>query len=142
MDENQRPASGASSVADELSRLGSQLAEALRLAWESDERRRLQAELTEGAKLLGEHLETAAQRARESQKTQQIKDQARRVADKIHDSNAVDDVRAGLVSGLEALNQEMGRLVERLSQGNRQASPPAPGSAGDQPAGESDSTGS
>ena len=104
------------SITEELNRLGTQLGEAMRLAWESEDRRRLQSEVVEGIRQFGEQVDRAAQQAREHPTTQQLRDQARRMTDRLQESNVVDDVRQGLVTGLEALNRELNRLVTRMQQ--------------------------
>jgi hypothetical protein len=104
-------------ITDELSRLGNQVAEALRLAWESEERKRLQTEVVEGMQKFTAELDTAVKRASESEKTKRIVNQTQEVFVKAQQSEVADDVREGLLTGLQSLNRELGRLLERLDAG-------------------------
>jgi hypothetical protein len=103
-----------STIAEELSRLGAQVAEAMRLMWESDERQRLQEDLSKGVQSFAEQLGTAAEQAGRSETTQEIKAQAKKVAERLKESSAADEVRTGLINGLAAVNEELKRLIERL----------------------------
>ncbi len=103
-----------STLGEELTRLGNQVAEAARLAWESEERKRLQAEISDGIKSFGVQVEDAVRKASESETAKKVKMQAEQVAVKAKDTDVVDDMRQGLLVGLQALNRELGKLLERL----------------------------
>jgi len=75
----QEPRPG-SSIAEELNRLGRQLGEAARLAWESEDRRHLQAELEDGLRRFGVQAESTLEQARRSEAARQLSEQAQRVA--------------------------------------------------------------
>jgi hypothetical protein len=101
-------------LTDELTRLFNQLTEAGRMVWESDERKRIQAEITDGIRNFGGQVDEAVRKASESETAKKVKTQAEQAADKARESDVVDDMRQGLLVGLQALNRELGRLLERL----------------------------
>jgi hypothetical protein len=146
----QEPRPGAN-LTDELTRLVNQVSEAARLAWESDERKRLQTEIIDGVKNFSGQVDEAVRKASETETAKKIKGQAEQVAVKAKDSDVVDDMRQGLLVGLQALNRELGKLLERLQTSDAAvssgpmppAAPAAPGetnttpTAGEPPAGPS-----
>ena len=111
-------------LSEELTRLVNQITEAARLAWESEERKRLQAEITDGVKNFSVQIDEAVRKASESETAQKVKTQAEQVAVKAKETDVVDDMRQGLLVGLQALNRELGKMLERLQ------SSPAPVSTG------------
>ena len=119
MNEEPRPKSD---ITEELSKLGNQVAEALRAAWESEDRRRLQAEVTEGLQKFGDQVEGTVKRASDTDAARRMREQAETVANKAAQSDVVAEVREGLLNGLQALNKELSRLLTRLD--NPQAGAP------------------
>ncbi|MGE5601954.1 MAG: hypothetical protein ACM30E_02825 [Nitrososphaerales archaeon] len=102
------------SIADELAKLGQQLATAAQKAWESDERKRLQNEITTGVQRLGQELSGAMSKAAESDQAKELKTRATKVAEDVQKTDVIDEVRKGLLVGLEAINRELGKLLERM----------------------------
>jgi predicted RNA-binding Zn ribbon-like protein len=114
-------------LTEELNRVVNQITEAVRLAWDSDERKRLQAEITDGVKNFSVQIDEAVRKASESETAKNFKTQAEQVAVKARETDVVDDMRQGLLVGLQALNRELGKMLERLQ------SSPAPVSTGPVP---------
>ena len=112
MNEEPRPTT---TISDELVRLGRQLVEAGRLAWESEDRKRLQTEMAENLRRFGDQIETGIEQARASDTTKQVTEQAQKVAAKVQDAHVVDEVRDSLTVGLTGLNRELSRLIDRLA---------------------------
>ncbi len=102
------------SIADELAKLGQQLATAAQKAWDSDERRRLQNEVTTGVQRFGQELSGAVNKAAESDQAKEFKTRATRVAEDMQKTDVIEEVRKGLLVGLEAINRELGKLLERM----------------------------
>jgi hypothetical protein len=115
-----------SSIPDELNRLGRQLAEAARLAWESDDRKKLQADLNDGLRRFTAQVDTAAHQVAEADTTKQVAEQAQRVATKVQETKVVDEVRDGLIVGLSSLNRELSKLLDRLAEKTPASTPAAP----------------
>ncbi len=102
------------SIADELAKLGQQLAAAARTAWESEDRKRLQSEITTGVQRFGQEISTAASKAVESDQAKELKTRATRVAEDVQKTDVIEEVRKGLLVGLEAINRELGKMLERM----------------------------
>jgi hypothetical protein len=102
------------SIVDELTMLGKQAADALKAAWDSPDRKRLQAELAEGIEKFGREVGAALDKASESQQAKELRTKAVKVAEDVHVSDAVEEVRKGILTGLEAMNRELSKLLERL----------------------------
>jgi len=102
------------SIADELSKLGKQLAEAVKAAWESEDRKKLQAEIAEGFQKLSQEVGEAVEKAAESETARELREKAEKVVEEIRETDVVEEVRKGILVGLDALNRELGKLLERL----------------------------
>ena len=101
-------------ITDELSKMGKLVAQAIQAAWESDERKKLEAEVVDGLRKFGDEVSAATKKAGDSDTAKQIKTQAEKVAADMQQKDVAGDIRKGLISGLEVINQELGKLVERL----------------------------
>jgi phage-related protein len=112
-------------ITDELSKMGKLVAQAIQAAWESDERKKLEAEVADGLRKFGDEVSAAARKAGESDTAKQIKTQAEKVAADVQQKDVAGDIRKGLISGLEVINQELGKLVERLEPKKAPAEPVA-----------------
>jgi len=101
-------------ITDELSKLGKQMADAIKAAWESDDRKKLQAEITEGLQKFGDEVAEALDKAGQSDTAKELRVKAEKVTADMREKGVVEDVRKGIISGLDVLNKELGRLVEKL----------------------------
>ncbi len=101
-------------IADELDKMGKLVAQAVRSAWESEERKKLEGEIVEGLRKFSDQVSTTAKKASESDAAKQIKVQAEKVAAEVKEKDVAEEIRKGLINGLEVVNLELGRLVERL----------------------------
>ena len=113
-------------ISSELSRLGKQVAEAISMAWESEDRKKVQAEVTTGLQSFGAQVSDAMRKASESDAATQIRDETEKVVAQIRQSDVTGEVRKGLIAGLEVLNRELGRLVERLEAAPQPSTTPTP----------------
>ena len=105
---------GERSIADELARMGAQIAAAAKTAWESEERKKLQGEITTGVQRFGQEMTSVVNKATDSEQAKEIKTRATRVAEDVQKADVVEEVRKGILVGLEAINRELGKLLERL----------------------------
>ncbi len=101
-------------IADELGKLGQQVANAAKAVWESEERRKLQAELTRGVEKFSQELSTTLDKAAESEEAKALRVKAEKVVEEVRDADVIEEIRKGILSGLEVLNRELGKLVEKL----------------------------
>lgn len=122
------------SVSGELSRLGRQVAEAIGTAWESEDRRRLQTEVTQGLENFGNEVSEALRKASESDAARQVREQTEDVITQIREGDVSEQVRKGLISGLAAINEGLGKLLERLEKPSQPDAPAEPPSSPDEPA--------
>lgn len=111
MSEEQKPERN---IADELSKLGKQVANAIKAAWESEDRKKLQTEITEGVQNFGKEVSEAVNKATESETAKELREKAEKVVEEVRESDVVEDARKGILTGLDALNKELGKLLEKL----------------------------
>ncbi len=101
-------------ITDELSKLGKQMADAIKAAWESDDRKKLQAEIVDGLQKFGDEVSEALDKAGQSETAKDLRVKADKVAADMRERGVVEDVRKGIISGLDVINTELGKLVEKL----------------------------
>ncbi len=101
-------------IADELGKLGQQVANAAKAVWESEERRKLQAELTRGVEKFSQELSATLDKAAESEEAKALRVKAEKVVEEVREADVIEDIRKGILAGLEVLNRELGKLVEKL----------------------------
>ena len=94
------------SIVDELSKLGQQMATAIKAAWESDDRKKLQAEILDGLQKFGDEVTEALDKAGESETAKDLPREGREGRGRRPRTGVVEDVRKGVISGLDVLNTE------------------------------------
>jgi S-methylmethionine-dependent homocysteine/selenocysteine methylase len=99
----------------ELYALGSQLTAAVKSLWESEDSRRLRDEIGEGFMELGRQLDSAVKSAQDSETAKQFSEQVKDAVDKARDSEIVEQLEEGLVTGLRELNAAIAKLVDSLA---------------------------
>lgn len=114
------------SIADELARMGAQIAAAAKTAWESEDRKKLQSEITTGVQRFGQEFTTMVTKAADSDQAKEFKTRATKVAEDVQKADVVEEVRKGILVGLEAINRELGKLLERLESKPGEAETVAP----------------
>ena len=102
------------SITEELGKLGKQMADAIKAAWESDDRKKLQAEIVEGLQKFGDEVTEALDKAGQSETAKELRVKAEQVSADMREKGVVEDVRKGIISGFDVLNKELGKLVEKL----------------------------
>ena len=114
------------SITEELSKLGKQMADAIKAAWESDDRKKLQAEILDGLQKFGDEVTVALDKAGKSETAQDLRVKAEKVATDVR-GRVAEDVRKGIISGLDVINEELGK-ARWGGRGKRRAhtAPPAP----------------
>ena len=68
------------SITEELGKLGKQMADAIKAAWESEDRRKLQAEILDGLQKFGDEVTVALDKAGKSETAQDLRVKAEKVA--------------------------------------------------------------
>jgi len=102
------------SVAGEFNKLGKQFVTVIRTAWESEDRKRVEQEIVDGLQKFGDEITGVLQKAADSETGKQFTVRAEEVIADVKTSDVADDVRKGMLSALEALNKELGKLSEKL----------------------------
>ena len=121
-------------IADELTKLAQQLTTAAKTAWDSEERKRLQNEIMTGMQRVGQELTTAINKAAESEQAKELKTRATKMAEDVQKTDVADEVRKGILIGLEAVNRELGKLLERMEPkaGETEVGAPGTGTSADE----------
>lgn len=105
-----------SAILAEFETLGQQLATAVKTLWESEDSRRLRQELREGFVELGRQLDTAVKSAQESEAAKEFGEQLKETMDKARQSDLVGKLEQGVISGLQALTEELSKFVSSLQE--------------------------
>ena len=114
-DENMNPKED---IGEQLNELGKNLRDALRTAWESEERQKLQQEIAAGLANLRDSLNEAANDFSNSQAGQNIKEDVQDLRDRWRTGELGSKVREEIAEALRTVNREL----EKASRRN----PPAP----------------
>lgn len=114
-DENMNPKED---IGEQLNELGKNLRDALRTAWESEERQKLQQEIAAGLANLRDSLNEAANDFSNSQAGQNIKEDVQDLRERWRTGELGSKVREEIAEALRTVNREL----EKASRRN----PPAP----------------
>jgi hypothetical protein len=112
-------------LSEELQNLGKNLVEILRAAWEHPERKRLQEEVIVGLNELGTTLKREADNFANSSAGQQIKTNVEGIGERIRSTEAQAKVQSELITALQTANNELQKVVIKLSQAGKPPSEPA-----------------
>lgn len=104
-----------SELIGELQALGKQLESTFR-TFMAGPGQKIRREIGEGLQELGSQVQRAVGTIQQRPEAEKIEQKARDVAAQVKESSVVRDVEDTLVSGLQQLNQQLKRLVERLEQ--------------------------
>jgi len=113
MSDNPQPES--ETIADELRQLGQNLKEALRSAWESQERQKLQQEIQDGLSELGDTLSQAAQDFSSSRTGQALKEDLTDFQERWRTGDVENKVRNEIMGALKTVNQELKKATHPQS---------------------------
>lgn len=104
-------AKSADQLLDELNRLGNQLIEAIRTAWNSDQRKELEVEISKGISSAASNLSEGLKQVSESESTRSLLNKAEEVmstvGEQVRKSKVTHDVIDGLRVGLQSLNDQL-----------------------------------
>ena len=104
-----------SDIADELRTLGKNLKDALQSVWESDERKKLEDEIRAGLADLGVTLNEAASDFRQSQTSQQLKEDINDFRRRVHSGEVSIKVHDELINALRMANSELSKMGGKRS---------------------------
>lgn len=101
-------------IVDELNKLGAQVADALKAVWESEDRKKLQTEIAEGFQKFGAQVTETVDKVSSHETAKELRGKAEKVVEDIRGSDVAEEVRKGILTGLDALNRELSKLLEKL----------------------------
>lgn len=113
-----------SDVTEEFRLLGKNLADALRAAWESPERKRVQQEIESGLKEAGTSMMREIEKFSESPTGQRLKSEAQEVRERVRSGEVQNKAREELLSALRAINNELQKVAQKVSQAGGQEAQP------------------
>ena len=100
-------------IGEQLNELGKNLREALRAAWESEERVKLQQEIEEGLANLRDSLNQAAKDFTNSPTGQNLKEDVKDIHDRWQTGEVGTKVRAEITEALRTVNQELQKATRK-----------------------------
>ena len=100
-------------ISDQLDELGKNLREALRSAWESQERRKLQKEIEDGLANLGASLSQAAKEFSDSPTGQSLKEDVKDIHERWQSGEMSSKVRADVTEALRKVNAELQKATRK-----------------------------
>ena len=111
-------------LTEEFRKLGKNLADALRTAWESPERKKFQQEIENGINEMGVTLTNEFGTFMESSTGQRLKSDVQDIGEKIRTSEAQQRARDELLNALKRANIEIQQATERWSTSEGEPSVP------------------
>ncbi len=100
-------------ISEELDELGKNLRDALRSAWESEERRKLQKDIEDGLANLGESLSQAAKDFSNSKTGQDLKEDVKDMRDRWRSGEMGSKVHSEIMDALRKINTELQKTVKQ-----------------------------
>jgi hypothetical protein len=116
-------------ILEELNRLGSAVVRATKAALNSEQVRRIEQDLSQGLSKLVDNIDVSLVRLRESETTQEIKERAETVVEKVKVAKVTDELKAGLTKGLHTVAEEMQKLADELEKKQKTETPAEPTAA-------------
>lgn len=101
-------------IGDELNRLAESFGQAVRAAWNSEQRHQLETDLNRGLRSLVDNVESILKQFNESEQGQELKEQAGKVVEKVRTSQVTAELKEGVAKGLQTVAQELREFTEDL----------------------------
>lgn len=102
---------------EEFRKLGKNLVDATRAAWDNPERQRMQGELERGLTEMRESMRKEYEYWRESPTGQKVRQDVANIGERIRESDVENRVRSEMISTLNQLNEELQNLTNRWTTG-------------------------
>ena len=100
---------------EEMKNLGRQFAEALRSAWNSQERQKIETEVREGLDVFVGELDKAFKELRDSDAAQKAKQEVSQVKGKVEGAELGRKTKTAMAEGLRWLSEEFGNLANQFT---------------------------
>ncbi len=102
-------------VSEELGRLGTQFAETLKTAWNSEERQKFEKDVREGLQSFATEVDKVIANVKTNPTTGKVVNEASQAAKNVETSEVGQKTKAGLAQGLKWLSIELSTLAEKFS---------------------------
>lgn len=113
-------------VAEELRKVGLQLADAFRSMWNSQERQKLEAEMREGMQNLASEVDKVMREIREGTASQKLREEAAELRTQVESGEFGRKARTVALDGLRWLSEELGRLADQFTPTQKEPPPAEP----------------
>ncbi len=100
---------------EEMKNLGRQFAEAMRSAWNSQERQKIETEVREGLDMFVSELDKAFKELRDSDAAQKAKQEVSQVKEKVEGAELGRKTKTAMAEGLRWLSEEFGNLANQFT---------------------------
>lgn len=100
-------------ILDELREMGKNLSEALKSAWDSEERKKLQKEIEDGLSEVSSSLSQAARDFKESSAGQTLKSDVADFQERLRTGEVESKVRSEIVDALRIVNNELRKVGKK-----------------------------
>jgi hypothetical protein len=101
---------------EELREMGQQLEQAFRAVIASERTRQLQRDLAAGVREITSQVRTAVGNIQQDPRVRQAEERGREALDDLRETKLAQELQEALVSGIQTLNAQLRRLVERMDQ--------------------------
>lgn len=109
---------------DELRKFGQQIETLFSTAMQSERAKTIQQDIANGMREIGTRVQESVRTVQDNPKIQELEERGRQALKEARESQVLDKFQDTLVQGLNQLNREVGKLVEKLK--SDQPPPPAP----------------
>ncbi|MGF1505340.1 MAG: hypothetical protein GYB64_17840 [Chloroflexi bacterium] len=99
----------------EFAALGRKFADAMRNAWDSEERQRIENEFREGFRRFSEELEKGFDSVRQNEQVRRVEENMRKVRDEVDSSEAAQRIRQATINSLRGLSDTLERMAQEIN---------------------------
>lgn len=113
--ENERVEEATEDIVAEFAALGRNFAEAIKTAWNSEERYRLQSELKDGLNKFAEEVNEAMSSLRKTEASQKVGEGVQQAASEVKSGRVADEVRKGTVTVLREISSALDNMANSFT---------------------------
>lgn len=101
-------------ISDDFKRLGENLSEMLRAAWDRPERKAVKADIEHGLNEVGTALNQAISDFSASETGQKVKTEVEEIKSRVRSGEVEESLRSDVKSALKAVNDELEKLIRKI----------------------------
>jgi len=113
-------------IVDELKELGRQLQALIRTAAQSDTTKELEQEISKGIHEVSHQVDTALKQVRDTRAAKDLGTQVQKVVESPQVAEVAQEIRTGLVRGLQELNAQLRKVAARAEEETEGSGEPPP----------------